>query len=940
MFLASRVASQAPEVLVTLLIFSLSSGVFGGVLFYVDSAAPDVLREMSDGAGVHMEVQFDPSFYLRSNYSLGDINRVVSTQEGVLASELIILLQVFDWEVLDYLFRSTTCVGVNADFFTVFHDEVRLSPESSPLYENGCYVEKTRLLAQGLSVGQNYTFSVPRYTPTMHRVNYTLTVLGAFESGLVIPTQDVMGPSFSSPSLITTVDSLNTKATEITHFGDNAMEDRIWVKFDIDQFARQDPNEIRSSLLGVQRRIEETTLPFASVSEFRLLNVIDVYSFWMTSIRVITLAFSVPSIVMGIMLIQYNSSLLTDQMRGEVGAIKTRGASGRQAFAWVMSLSVFTGIVGSLGAVLTGGLAALLSGTAKDITVFDIGLLSGFELVILPGTVAALFLFSFTVGLAVAVPAAVRAFLLLPVEAHDVLERQSFKKGAEEGNPMAQAATAAVSGVLVIPLLGVLGSSTLNSTASMLYALVIILLLATFIVGTGLLLSRPASTAKSHILLRLHGRSLRVGTLLMARSALTSKRSEALGVMFIALVFTSGLFSSVTAATATNHVRELFEFRHGADVVVDLKPTSDNSTLQLVDRISSVAGVAQASGMLRGTAKAGFWKEWSGLKILYYVYVTVYGIQPEKWLESAFVLSYFTYLHPASESVERLQASNTNVLTSFMPVLEYNMDALGRPVPEYSDEMTLEIYGPTGSHTSNCTVVDVLAANLEEGENAQTYFPGEFGARDFVVIDLSYLHFCLNTTRLSRIYVRLEGGADYVRVMQDILALDPASIQSVSSPYEEMEAVLQTRTCQAVTGTYALNLIFSFLYLTAGTCLVVTAKTRTMRRHFSLLRALGMDRRPITVSVLLDSVVNVGLGAVVGCIMGMILTLLMLSVPMSYLGTMTSVSWKDLRMTVTVPVSLLVGVVSIAFLFSLLSTYLIAERSLTSNIADDVRLRE
>jgi ABC-type antimicrobial peptide transport system permease subunit len=209
-----------------------------------------------------------------------------------------------------------------------------------------------------------------------------------------------------------------------------------------------------------------------------------------------------------------------------------------------------------------------------------------------------------------------------------------------------------------------------------------------------------------------------------------------------------------------------------------------------------------------------------------------------------------------------------------------------------------------------------------------------------VVVNLSYLHYCLNNTRLTRIYVRLANPADYIRVMQDIRELDPASIGEVSSPYDEIQAALEARTGQAVTGTYALNLTFSFLYLTAGTFLVVTAKTRMMRRHFSLLRALGMDRNPITYSVLLDSFVNVVLGAVVGCIMGSILTLLMAGVPLSYLGSTTSVSWKDLPMTIVVPVDLLVVFTVIAFAFSLLSAFVITKRSLTSNIADDLRLRE
>ena len=47
MFLFARLSARAPEVLTTLLIFSLSSGVLGGILFYMDSTAPSVLNDMT-----------------------------------------------------------------------------------------------------------------------------------------------------------------------------------------------------------------------------------------------------------------------------------------------------------------------------------------------------------------------------------------------------------------------------------------------------------------------------------------------------------------------------------------------------------------------------------------------------------------------------------------------------------------------------------------------------------------------------------------------------------------------------------------------------------------------------------------------------------------------------------------------------------------------------
>jgi ABC-type antimicrobial peptide transport system permease subunit len=120
----------------------------------------------------------------------------------------------------------------------------------------------------------------------------------------------------------------------------------------------------------------------------------------------------------------------------------------------------------------------------------------------------------------------------------------------------------------------------------------------------------------------------------------------------------------------------------------------------------------------------------------------------------------------------------------------------------------------------------------------------------------------------------------------------------------------------------------------------VTAKARNMRRHFSLLGALGTNQKAIEISMLIDTLVGMAMGLAVGCIIGLVVTVLMLNVPLSYLGGVASVSWKGLPMTIVLPVQLLAGTIAVAFLFSLMSAYLVTQRSLTCNIADDLKLGE
>ncbi len=63
MFLMGRLKATTPQVVTTLLAFSLASGVLGGLLFYFDSTRPAVMSEMMDGVDYHMRLTFTPSFY-------------------------------------------------------------------------------------------------------------------------------------------------------------------------------------------------------------------------------------------------------------------------------------------------------------------------------------------------------------------------------------------------------------------------------------------------------------------------------------------------------------------------------------------------------------------------------------------------------------------------------------------------------------------------------------------------------------------------------------------------------------------------------------------------------------------------------------------------------------------------------------------------------------
>ncbi len=120
MFLLSRLSSQSPQVLATLLMFSLSAGVLGGVLFYMDSTSANVLEEMTQEIPVDMEVQCTSEFYDTNATTIENIAVIVEEQDLVVNTEIVAFIDGFDNEFPEPRFKRYTYLGVDSSFFLEF----------------------------------------------------------------------------------------------------------------------------------------------------------------------------------------------------------------------------------------------------------------------------------------------------------------------------------------------------------------------------------------------------------------------------------------------------------------------------------------------------------------------------------------------------------------------------------------------------------------------------------------------------------------------------------------------------------------------------------------------------------------------------------------------------------------------------------------------------
>ncbi|MFW9832797.1 MAG: ABC transporter permease [Candidatus Thorarchaeota archaeon] len=946
MFLFARLSARAPEVLATLLIFSLSSGVLGGILFYMDSTAPTVLNDITSDVPIDMEVSLSYQFYSQNATTVGDIADIVEQQEYVITTESSTFVNIYDWSVEDYRYSRRGFLGINSTAFQNFPDAIELDSGDLSYDNDSCLVEKSLFMREGLVVGGNYTLSVAVENwenGSITDIEKTFIVAGTFDSNIYMYQVYWGEPEITYLQIITTSESLDEMFAILPHEDWYGIQNRIWVKFDRNTIVQNDPQGMIETLENIEKQIEQETLPYGIISydSFRLRDSVYEYAVWAMSVRGIAIAFSIPSIIMGAMLIQYNSKLLSDERRRDVGTIKTRGASGIQAFTWVLSSALTTGIVGSLGAVLTGILSAYLSGSVRELLVFNLEQLAGFTLLLQPMAIIIVFAFSFVAGFIVSLPSAVKALIMTPTEAHSLLEGEILTESEEMGSPAIDIAIVGIAGYIFMLMMFTYSLYGLSSVASTFFAITIISMMALFLYFFTRMLSRSTAAIKSRILNKVKTPSLIVGTRLLSRNSRMFKKSEAIGTMFISMVFIAGLFASISATTGDVHMKQVFMFETGADIVVRVDSGLSNVTLDLIENITSVEGVEHVSPTLQVSGYIQYWNAYAyggGENINRSI--TVFGVQPNSWIDAAFWLNYFTMENSPQVSIPRLNESieeGINIITTFKPIDHYTPDQFTRmQIPSYSPYLDLQVFTNDWYNTTDCTIIDIMANELGS-YSPKTYFPGESELTDFLIMDISLLHNWINSTRVSKFYIDLAPGANYTKAMNEIYSIAPSSFESIESPYDSINEVLDSRATQSIFGAYTLNIIFSLIYLTLGMVIVTTVKVRVLRKQFSVLRALGAESKSMLVASLVDSSTGLLIAALIGGGIGTVLAFILKDTPLLYMGLTTSQLWVRLPVNLIFPWTLLAGVVGIAIAVSLAATYIVVSRALRINIAEEIQ---
>ncbi|MCK5151674.1 MAG: ABC transporter permease, partial [Candidatus Thorarchaeota archaeon] len=698
--------------------------------------------------------------------------------------------------------------------------------------------------------------------------------------------------------------------------------------------AQTNPSEAEDNLQKVRKRIEQRTVPEAIVSEYAIVSVINAYTSWYSSMMAITIAFSIPSIVMGIVLVHYTSKLVSDRQRKDVGMIRVRGASNRQAMEWILSTALITGIIGGLGAVLTGILAATLSGNVKELLLFDLSDSSSFLVLLKPITILSVFGFSFGLGIFISIPSTIKHILMPASEAHKEIERENNNHEEEMNSPIIDVVVMVISGLLVSQIYPVIGGGYVFASSWIVSGLLIVCF-GTFIIFTTRFFARVSIPFKIWLTNRGNNPTRMVGLRVIGRSSRLRSKSEALGIMFIAMVFTAGTFAATASTTGTTHIRDLVEFQVGGDIVLDVNPNFSNITQDFVNVLESIDGVQEASAMLSWECLVSYRTTGPIVDLDYNRTVTVFGIQPEALFRTAFFESYSTLNYLPQEALSIMASDNRSIISSFKPTIGYDIADDRSYSLIYGDLLKVLFFEQTPYEFIDMSIVDVMAEN-EEIESA-AYLPGWAEENDFILVNLNYMQYQMNTNQVDRFYISLSEGANYTKVMQDVWNLAPSTILEIESPHENVDQVLDTRISRSIYGVYTLNILFSLFYLTIGMCIVAIEKNRGYRKQFSVLRALGTQDSSVLSGFLLDTLLGIFVASLIGLFTGVLLSAFVIQAPITYIGTSTALSWNRIPISMIIPIDLLSIILALSFIIPLFAAYVVTKRSLQSNLAENLQ---
>ncbi|MDF1540560.1 MAG: ABC transporter permease [Candidatus Thorarchaeota archaeon] len=278
------------------------------------------------------------------------------------------------------------------------------------------------------------------------------------------------------------------------------------------------------------------------------------------------------------------------------------------------------------------------------------------------------------------------------------------------------------------------------------------------------------------------------------------------------------------------------------------------------------------------------------------------------------------------------------VLSSLKPISGFDVQDDGTYSIIYGDSLSLEL--PDGDDGINVSVDIIDILSIDEESDSETFLPGHPDLTNFLVVNMDLLQAHLDDIRVDQVYIKVSGNGDAYQIISDIQNELGDAVLHIESALIQIDNILSTRSSQSVFGIYSLNVIFSLLYLTLGMTIVTYEKNRKLSKHYSVLRALGTERKNVGIAIISDVFLSIAIACTIGALVAFVMSLLVIQTPMIYFGANNAIDWYQLPVSLVIPIEGLLAFILASFLIPGFISAIVIRRQLGINLADDLSSSE
>ncbi|MFW9808283.1 MAG: FtsX-like permease family protein [Candidatus Thorarchaeota archaeon] len=665
------------------------------------------------------------------------------------------------------------------------------------------------------------------------------------------------------------------------------------------------PSNAAFNLLSLKTQIQEYNIELHVIGEALIEDLQTYISTYLASQVLIILA--IPIMIMSLMLTLFTSETSVSQKKGEVSALRAKGASFNQIFSsFIYESLILTGIGYVLGLILTIFMAPLV-GSSTGLLSFDPALYSVyFAKLLIPEQSLAL-----AVAIAMFLPATYLVHVARRIDVTEIGQpttRMTYEI-PEEANIWYY--VVALGGTLLILLVMPMLINPIGQIA------LIQILVSALLLFTASYLGSRAMRLVTAIASERVGGLIGEKKLYMTQS-LRRRKSQFIPLLVIlTLTLTTTSMMLIQTASFQDTLQNEAVYALGCDVRIE----KHDQSFDWIDTLTSYSGVESATPVLELLSYVG----WEGFYLE--------GIDAAAYLEiGLFKESSFVGASPET-ALNALESTPNGIIISQYYAMDWNLttgDILTIEVPRSVGGDTSELFQVVGVMVS-APCFGMASTRDLQGVPFGTYFGFQPGSGGFAFVNIDYLSI-QSGYDTADLFLVDATSIDEIQSMLDFLQTDQYT--EFYTP-ENLEFGSNTVTGLFIAGIEGLTMISFIMCASMGiAAIVLFLGSAVLEREpeYALFRAIGGTKR---------QVISLVFGEFAGSVIAAVLISLGLGVLFGYSMTLLTFGissvWPILPKVFTYPLTVMFLTVALECIAMIAACYFPARRAGNTDPADVLR---